>query len=316
MKHYKHIAYLCLTSLCLTAACSEKVDGPAERTVMMKASVGEVTVASKAVTAKPYEGEDPGENNLDASLWFSLQSGQYATAVPGNTDTYIPCHTDVTFTTSDITPILYNGNETKALKYPTSGDYIYCVGMYPQDTWTWSADGFSAPLTGSDDLMFAPEIKGKWDAQLCTSADNSQRFLHLLTWIKVVVCASSHDAAEIWGTISSISLNTAASVKIKDADGTGISYEGTQPLTIFDKPTPLTINQMEAGSIFCAPANSITLNVITKDGMKASKVMTVSGGFKAGQQYVLVLYFNELALVDGICSLNSWDNQNDNLYLD
>ena len=82
-----------------------------------------------------------------------------------------------------------------------------------------------------------------------------------------------------------------------------------------DAPIELSINQEEAGSIFCAPSSAITLNITTTEGITATKEMTVQGGFKAGYQYVMLLYFNELALVDGICTLNSWDNQNDNLYL-
>ena len=315
MKMNKYIAYIGILCLCL-AACSRMEDGPEGRNVMMKVSVGDVAVGTKAVTAKPYEGSDPGENPLGASLWFSLQSGQYATAIPTDTDTYIPCHTDVTFTTSDITPILYNGNETQALKYPTNGDYIYCVGFYPQDVWSWDATyRFTAELTGSEDLMFAPEIRGKWDAQFGTSADNSLRFSHLLTWFKVVICAYTHDAARVWGAINSISLSTASQVRVTKADGTAVSFAGEQVLTIMDAPIELSINQEEAGSIFCAPSSAITLNITTIEGITATKEMTVQGGFKAGYQYVMLLYFNELAIVDGICTLNSWDNQNDNLYL-
>ena len=108
MKVKTNITYICMLCICLMTACSEKEDRPSGRNVTMKTSVGEVGVFSKAVTASPYLGSDVSENYLAASLWFSLQSGQYSTVTPTNTDTYIPCHTDVTFKTNDITPILYN----------------------------------------------------------------------------------------------------------------------------------------------------------------------------------------------------------------
>ena len=316
MKVKTHITYICMLCICLMTACSEKEDRPSGRNVTMKTSVGEVGVFSKAVTASPYLGSDVSENYLAASLWFSLQSGQYSTITPTNTDTYIPCHTDITFKTNDITPILYNGDEAKALKYPTDGTSIYCVGLYPQNVWSWDAtNGFTADITGENDLMFAPEISGTWTAQFNTTTANSQKFSHLLTWIKVVVCASSHEAAQIWGTINSITVNTAQKINVATADGTGITYTGSQPLTIWDTATELSINQKETGSLFCAPAAGYTLTVTTEDGLTASKTMTVNGGFKAGNQYLIVLYFSELSIIDGICSLNSWENQNDNLYL-
>lgn len=296
----------------MMVSCLGKEADMPERRVSMKISVPQVSVISKAaVSANPFLGSDLSENALWAELWFSLQPGEYAVATPSNSDTYIPCHTEVIFSTNDITPILYNGNETQALKYPTNEDYIYCVGLYPQEVWRWdNQHKFVAPITGRDDLMFASEIKGRWDAQL-----KSQCFSHMLTWIKVVVCATSNEAAQIWGDISSISTSTAEEIRISEADGTGISYIGAQNLSMIDTPVPLSINHRETGSVFCAPSSDITLKVTTSKGLSASKRLTIAGGFLAGKQYVIVLYFNELSIIEGMCSLNSWENQNDNLYL-
>ena len=58
-----------------------------------------------------------------------------------------------------------------------------------------------------------------------------------------------------------------------------------------------------------------TFNIKSTDGKTATKTVGPENGFQAGSQYVVVLYFNSLTDIDGICTLSPWENQNDNLYL-
>lgn len=312
------MTYTCLISMFMLTACSEKEDGHLERCIMMRATVGDIKAESKAVSAKPYEGTDPAEMPLAADLWFSFKSGEYGTIEPTDTYTYIPCHTTATFTSAEITAINYDGDQSKALKYPTGDDKtIYCVGFYPQKKWSFTEDKtFSAVITGEDDLMFAPELSGKWDNQFCTSEENSQHFRHMLTWIKIVVCATSDEAASTWGDIQTVSLTTAETITINAINAAEVAYDGSQDLVIIDENHTLSVNLHEAGSVFCAPAASVIITVTGENGLSASKeIRAPGGGFMAGNQYIIVLYFNELSVIDGVCSLSSWDNENDNLYL-
>jgi hypothetical protein len=38
--------------------------------------------------------------------------------------------------------------------------------------------------------------------------------------------------------------------------------------------------------------------------------------YPAGMQYVLILYFHPFNVVDGVCTLNEWNAQNEDLYPD
>jgi hypothetical protein len=81
------------------------------------------------------------------------------------------------------------------------------------------------------------------------------------------------------------------------------------------KSYPLRITNTDLGEFMCVPADSYSFSIETANGLKARTTMSIDGGFKAGFQYVMVLYFNSLSDIDGVCTLSPWENQNDNLYL-
>ena len=287
--------------------------------IMLKASISDVQVETKASSVNHYEGTVPNENHiLETDLWFSLVSGDYSTAVPTDETTYIPCHTYATFESGDITPIYYKGISTQPLKYPTSGDPVYCVGLYPKGVWEFANKGFKAPVTGSQDLMFAPEISGKWNAKFGSDKENSPKFQHVLTWIKVVLCATSYEAAENWGEITDVTILRLSSGVSVDKDGNATFDEKNLhniSLIPDGESYPLSITNIDLGEFMCAPAESYSFSIETAEGMKAQTKMSISGGFKAGHQYIMVLYFNSLSDIDAVCTLSPWENQNDNLYL-
>ena len=84
----------------------------------------------------------------------------------------------------------------------------------------------------------------------------------------------------------------------------------------------LGINIQDVGSIFCYPQSSYTLiieceNGTTKDipiELKALSGSTID--FPAGYQYVLTLNFHPFNVVEGVCTLNAWNAQNEDLYPD
>ena len=63
-------------------------------------------------------------------------------------------------------------------------------------------------------------------------------------------------------------------------------------------------------------SDSIKLTIKAEDGRIATVDVNSAEGFKSGCQYIVVLYFDSLSVVDALCTLESWENQNDNLYLE
>lgn len=323
---YINILFLLTLIVC---ACTHEELPKSRMPIAMKASIENIDVqvkssgSQKSAQENAYVGSVPSADRpLNVDLCFSLTSGDYSVAEPTDTKTYLPCHTKASFTDENITQIYYNynynGANDKTLAYPTTGQDVYCVGFYPQRVWNWnySNGNFKAPLTGKDDLMFAPQISGRWNQQFGTS-DNSPKFQHLLTWLKVVVCATSYDAVNAWGNITSVTLNTAQNVELSPAGSP--SFNGSQTIDLLTDKAPIELNilKKDIGSLFIAPTNDpITLTIKAEDGSIATVDMTASEGFKPGSQYVLVLYFDSLSVVDALCTLASWENQNDNLYLE
>lgn len=305
----------------MICGCTKNIGTTTEECdIMLKTSVSEVQVNTKASNVTAYKGSIPSaENVLEADLWFSLTSGYYSIDIPPTDNiTYIPCHTYATFNSGDVTPIFYNDDNNKPLKYPTSGASVYCVGLYPKNTWKFEDNIFKASVTGEQDLMFAPEISGQWNDKFGSEQRNSPKFNHILTWIKVVLCASTYEAIESWGKITDVTV-TGLPNSVSVSKNGAVTFNDDQPKDIalipYGSSQELSITNVDIGEFMCAPANSYTFSIETDTGMKASKTMSITGGFQAGFQYVMVLYFNSLNVIDGVCTLAPWENQNDDLYL-
>ena len=321
---YINILFILIMLVC---ACTHEVLPLAEVPIAMKAGIDNIDVQLKSgdvpISAEDdaYIGSVPSaERPLKVDLCFSLTSGVYSVATPTDTKTYLPCHTTAIFKDENITQIYYNGENDKTLAYPTTGQDVYCVGFYPQGTWKYSDDKkFKADLTGKADLMFAPQISGKWNQQFGT-ANNFLVFQHMLTWLKVVICATSYDAIDAWGSITSITLNTAKEIELSPIDTIDNSVTFSTDQQTFDlinTPEELSILKNDVGSVFIAPTSDpIKLTIKAEDGRIATVDIMSTGGFRPGCQYVMVLYFDSLSVVDALCTLESWENQNDNLYLE
>lgn len=318
---YINILFILIMLVC---ACTHEVLPLAEVPIAMKAGIDNIDVQLKSgdvpifAEDNAYIGSVPSaERPLKVDLCFSLTSSVYSVATPTDTKTYLPCHTTATFKDENITQIYYNGENDKTLAYPTTGQDVYCVGFYPQGTWKYSDDKtFKADLTGKADLMFAPQISGRWNQQFGT-ANNSPVFQHLLTWLKVVICATSYDAIDAWGAITSITLNTAEEIELSPVDNSVRFSEDQQTFELVKTPLDLSILKNEVGSMFIAPTSApIKVTIKAEDGRIATVDIMSTGGFKPGCQYVMVLYFDSLSVVDALCTLESWENQNDNLYLE
>lgn len=324
------------------SACSE--GGPDERAesgdIRLGAAVGDMPISSRAV-ADPYLGGAPAAANpLKAAIWFRKADGDYANTPEA--DTNLPVHTSVTFDGPQLEYVYRDAvNSQNSLKYPTTGDNVYCVGLYPDDGGWETTDNITAShkIDGTADLMFAEEITGSWDSHFTT-----QKYKHLLTWIKINICATSHEAVDAWGKILHIYISSDRKVEINLKDGTceyipDTSVEGyfmpTMHKEAEDHPaTTITLSTatQEVGSVLCSPETEYTLKIVSenKSGVVETRsikmnltlmndddtITDVTNPNEAiGKCFVFSLYFTPYSVIEGVCTLNSWNNQNDDIYL-
>lgn len=322
MKRHILIFVICIA----TSVSCTKEDGLRER-ISLKAHVIPAVSTKAAVSANPYEGTDPTDKQLDAAIWFSQNANDFDhnPASP----TYIPCRTSISYTDNQATYVSYEGNY---LKYPTDNSNVYCIGFYPNTLWE-SADGvnITRSITGSEDLMFADVIEGDWNNRF-----DHQQYEHLLTWIKISVCAMTQKTADHWGKIKKISLSSKRQVKINLSEAKGSSHRITylndnqentdQYITAYDDAEGLTLslNSKDAGSLLCSPAKSYHAIIETeKGGTKEVTVDLVDLNYNKltddmqakGKLFILSLYFTPFNIIEGTCTLNYWNDQNEDLYL-
>lgn len=307
-------------------ACSEQLDVPVGGDIVLKASVDNLEVATRtAVEANPYEGIYPStETPLEAAVWFSKTSGVYEDT-KSDTETHLPIRSTAIFASDGWTyPEKYN-NEN--LKYPINNDQVYCVGLYPQTGWSIDAEAttlVSHVIDGTTDLMFASQISGTWNTPFSTPLN----FGHLQTWIKVCICATSEEAPDAWGKVTDIKIFTDDKVTVRLADGTKTYSTTKKELDLIETSIPLeiTTTQISEEGVFCAPATSYTLEVTTEE--QGTKIITIENLYNLsntkikdkndliGKLCVLTLYFNEFATINGVCTLEAWSNEGENLYPD
>ncbi len=277
-----------------------------------------------------YKGTPSASNPFAADVCFSETEGKFLHSPTGTTN--LPCRTKMKF--EGALEYAMNPDDGSNLRYKTgeNSPSVYCVGFYPQSVWTVATDGntATAPIDGKTDLMFAPPVKGSWNTPLRT-----QTYNHLLTWLKVCICTTAQEAAFAWGDVESISIESADGVSVDLGTGT-IIYHTTASSFVAVKDKPLHTTMQEVGSALCSPAKEYTLTVKTenagprtitipikwssqdKNGTTTETPVTdddVKKGNVAGKLFILSLYFNESAVVEGVCTLNAWNNQDEDLYL-
>lgn len=331
MKRIYHIYIAIVGSLCLSA-CSGQEDVPGNKAaeeISLSAVVDEVKIMSRNPDADEY---------IHAAIWFSLEKNKYPEA-PAPEDatevqkaTNIPVHTTISFKSGTAA---YPGDEESRPRYPTTGS-AYCVGFIPNSGWTpiYGEDKTTAThaITGTEDLMFAPQVEGSWNKHFPT-----QRFRHLLTWLKVCVCTTNSEAGSYWGKLQSIKLlgmPDALTIDLSKDDGENFNLENAVTFSGDEKEVSILDSQdgvdlgvviQEVGSVYCKPQPSYKLAIECENGKIEEVEITLQAlddvttdllAYPAGLQYVLILYFHPFNVVEGVCTLNAWNAQNEDLYPD
>lgn len=312
--------YIILICILASVSCT-KEDIASRGRISLRAGIYESTVISKAATSNnPFKNNTPSQNNpLEAAVWFSTSNNNFANNPVA--PTYLPCRTSILFTSEAAS---YASTGENDLKYPTDDSKVYCLGLYPKSGWE-SEDNIniSHDINGIDDLMFADVIEGSWNSHF-----QSQTYNHLLTWIKLSVCAMTTETAAHWGKIKSISVSSKSklNINLNEAGENRITYSGEQNIIAYQDDTgmELSLTSQEAGSIFCSPSKTYTVSIVTdKDITKTIDINLSDLNYEPlesdsqakGKLFVLSLYFTPFNVIEGACTLNYWNDQSEDLYL-
>lgn len=337
MKKTKKIYNLipCLMAVLLMIACTQDhqtADSVRGDIIQLSVVVNEVTRA--AVSADVYPLQTPTlDKPLNADIWLSTSSclypGYYGAVGVSDDGSYIDAHRTISYISGAATlPSAYNG---EYLRYPANQNTdVYCIGLYPQDTWRTSyvpATGVSATIDGTKDLMFAPEISGCGRDPL---VNTRQTFHHLLTWLKVRVRADELSTGDTWGKLREISVTSKNQLTINDLKQATPTIGGEDTkMVLFEDATGYTLNTTseEKGSVLVAPvdaslsATDYTLHIVCEHHSKDIPINLVGAdgnpftGWTTGKVFVITLRFATLSYIEGTVTLEPWVDEYRDLIL-
>ena len=347
-KRFMYRIIISVAAVFLMLSCnrisSHEEDGRITLSAIVKDMGG---VESKA--ADPFEGITTTKS-LNAKVLFSFNAGVYTNAA--EEPWYIPSHTGVSYSGSDLTFIKYEG---KDVIYPTSTDIasghtgtVYCTGLYPDTGWEFHNEGTSAShrIDGSADIMFADQISGTWADPFTV-----QEYSHLQTWIRVLASANTIDAGAQWGKIQKVTIESSDAINItfpEENETSTVRYSDTMTdIVVYDKDTDsenpegrsLSITTSPLGEVFVSPQTTLTVTVYTSTfPEKIDSEGNVTGGKTVeiqlhdisnniiseseisekvtGHLFVLNLNFNPLSIIEGVCTLQYWNDQDEDIYLE
>ena len=183
------------------SACSKMPEKGLDEKSLIYLSAGTGAVKS------PYTNETPSENSpLNALVCVSTDDFLFPLdGKDGTEDGTIGKHIHAQFQSG--TSQLINGAYYNR-SYPMD---VYFSAFHPQSGWTFT-DNNTASLTfnGSHDVMFAPQVSGKYG----NDTPPTLEFHHLLTWLKLEISAESDAVATAWGPLKSITIESSNNVSI------------------------------------------------------------------------------------------------------
>lgn len=328
-----------LLAVTLASSCSKWMKGD-EATIKVSAVIRDMSVSTKA-QADPFKGTYPTKDNiLESKVLFSYDCSAFPVNNSPSAPHYIPSHTEISFSSSNLFPATIEKESVEySLTYPIPSDTqygieptVHCAGLSPVEGWTFASDGKSAthPINGTDDIMFADVKSGEWDRTI-----PSLEFAHIQTWLKISVCATTAEAARTWGKITSLKVKTKKAAKITFPTTEG----GTSTIEYIDdgddgddgwiegiqESKDINITSSEFCSVFTSPQTTCEIIVYTD---KYPEGRTVSIPLKdlnnetindasetKGKLFVISLYFSPFKIINGVCTLDYWNDQDENLYL-
>lgn len=303
------------------ASCEERNQLLPDTRIMLDAEVQDmVQQHSRAVSEENSVDIRTGVlvTGMKAAVWFSESAGVYPESNP-TAPTNLPYRAELTY--EEGSTIVYTDysnpdNPQNPVSYEVVEQgqpekRVYCIGLYPHTGWTSSTqtDGKTIAthaVNGKQDLMFAAEESGS-----LTDKMEKQNYRHLLAWFRFTVRATEPEAVNDWGQLTSIRLVKAqGSLDILLGEGTVTYSTPSEDVEVLNQSQELTVAIKDVGSTLCMPAASYDLQLTTTKGEMKTLTVTTSGGFKAGELYLVNLYFNEYNDINAVCSLVPWNEEN------
>ena len=278
------LKYIVLTgALCGFSACQSnewEVADDIDRRIYLKAQVENASVQSRV----PYELTAPTlVAPLEVDVWASTTENKFEGGKDNGSNGTVSYHTTARFTNAQeqlLDDVIYPKENT-----------VYFVGMHPQG-WT-TTDGTSASyvFSGKDDVMFVPQIEGKYAENATPDYWPTLTFKHLLTWLRIEMAAESEAVRDAWGKVTKLTVKSRNKVTVdlsrtyvdkKHDDGADatVNFTGEADLNfyqtstddVFPKAEGYTLElpkQDASGEIFpevayvlCAPVNATEKSVV------------------------------------------------------
>lgn len=241
------------------SACSKMPEKGLDDKSMIYLSADTGTVKS------PYTNETPSENSpLNALVCVSTDDFLFPSdGKDGTEDGTIGKHIQAQFQSG--TSQLINGAYYNR-SFPKD---VFFTAFHPQSGWTFT-DNTSASLTfnGSQDVMFAPQVSGKYG----NDTPPTLEFHHLLTWLKLEISAESDAVATAWGPLKSITIESSDNVSIdlsKTFSANDVKFSSETVAMNFHKTGSddlfpdiedgytMTTDVKEVGYVMCEPVQAV-----------------------------------------------------------
>ncbi len=192
----------------------------------------QAAVENRFVTRAPYHLSEPDQDNpLKVAVWASTTANAFDDLGENGTgaDKKVALHTSANFTNSK--EQLLND-----AVYPDDPETsVYFVGMHPENGWATPATGDTAGKTatktfnGCEDVMFAPQISGKYAQNTGAETWPTFQFRHLLTWLIVSIKADGQAVSDAWGRLKSLKIRSKNGVTVdlgRDYERNCVSFSG------------------------------------------------------------------------------------------
>ena len=325
----------------LGSGCTPSLE-PQGRAIALRVCMEDISADNNLLTkadvaARPFTGTPSVGNELETALWFSITKGSYSHNPQA--PTFLPCATSATYSSQTPVDIRTSGGELLQYPIPEGGtsQEVYCVGFYPSTGWGELTDtpvtSATHKIDGSEDLMFADQMAGSYSENF-----QPQTYEHILTWVKINMSATSLKAASVWGAVESLEIdspNDGVTISFPATDGQSstIEYTGNKATFSVSLPTDdrnLKITTRTFGQVFCAPPEVVdgkhgyrlrvkTENLPQKEVFvelkKEDNITPVENAeYAIGKLFVINLRFNDIAVVEGVCTLKQWDDQSSDIY--
>ena len=343
--------YISVFVLGLAFAACTRIDKPQDRAIKLYFTSDNLQVETKA-EAEVFGSAPTEQVPFKADVWFSLTKGKYENP-SANEEMSIPARVPVTFTSTQATDvILGEKNLLYPLQDPVYCVGLYPgeeAGVPEDPDWSYQLinDGnngnktkFTHTINGSQDLMFADQLEGSYNVNFA-----QQEYRHLLTWVKVNASATSVEAAKVWGQVQELSLGSRESsveVIVSGDSETEIAFSGdTLAIAATNvrgkNPKGLSVIGQTVASLFCSgPYTKIKNSNNTSDPLgywitvKTNNITDEKSVFvpivwdsgiqdderdPKGKLFIINLYFNEVSVVSGVCTLHYWEDTVEDLYL-